>query len=403
MTWIFKILNWNLANSETQIQFRHLCSTHGIIIKDFLASFHKTEKLFSQGQTKLDANSLFLNDSHSSGLQQSQNAINTHTLNINYTKIHHSLTVTPSTLIHNRSTQQPKAVYPASTPHGQLGSTWITTHILEEYANVRKGMWEKTNIFLGVQRRWETWKWTTNTMQEKHEWEQTFFLRTTVNGSEQKYLSGHSRSAASEGRDYPIFGNNLLPILQAADTGFPYFATRQACLCISFIMAQLICIAPLWVCSLSLHAAFLARIPVDPGKCCVTKWQTSTDGKLDVTVLFIRTGNVGITQWTVQQTTPPHPNEPTREASHYRTQQWPASLHPACITHSTMTLLISTLHIPSKHWYQPTAPHGVTTSNLNLNSNCHEPEIYTNTLFSIPDTKLWVNYDRTTLPTLQKL
>jgi len=49
-------------------------------------------------------------------------------------------------------------------------------------------------------------------------------------GSEKKYLSGHSRSAALGGRDYSIFGNNLLPILQAAGTGFPYFAERQACL-----------------------------------------------------------------------------------------------------------------------------------------------------------------------------
>jgi len=53
-----------------------------------------------------------------------------------------------------------------------------------------------------------------------------------------------------------------------------------------------------------------------------------------------------------------------------------------------MTLLISTLHFRSKHWYQPTAPHGVTTSNLNLNTNCHETQIYTNTLISIPDMRL---------------
>jgi len=68
-----------------------------------------------------------------------------------------------------------------------------------------------------------------------------------------------------------------------------------------------------------------------------------------------------------------------------------------------MTLLTSTLHFPSKQWYQPTAPHGVTTTNLNMNTNCHEPQIYTNTLISIPDMRLWVNYDRTTLHTLQKL
>jgi len=37
-------------------------------------------------------------------------------------------------------------------------------------------------------------------------------------GSEMKYLSGHSRSAASGGTDYSTFGNNLLPILQAAGT-----------------------------------------------------------------------------------------------------------------------------------------------------------------------------------------
>jgi len=66
-----------------------------------------------------------------------------------------------------------------------------------------------------------------------------------VNGIEKKYLSGHSRNAAPGGRDYPIFGNNLLPILQAADTGFPYFAERQVCLYINVIMAQLICTAPL--------------------------------------------------------------------------------------------------------------------------------------------------------------
>jgi hypothetical protein len=55
-------------------------------------------------------------------------------------------------------------------------------------------------------------------------------------GSEKKYLSGHSRSAASGGKDYPIFGKNLLPVLQAADTGFPYFAERRACLYINVIM-----------------------------------------------------------------------------------------------------------------------------------------------------------------------
>jgi hypothetical protein len=76
------------------------------------------------------------------------------------------------------------------------------------------------------------------------------------------------------------------------------------------------------------------------------------------------------------------------------------SRQPAYITHSTMTLLTSILHFPSKHWYQPTAPHGVTPSNLNLNTNCHETQIYTNTLISIPDMRLWVNYDRTTLHTL---
>jgi hypothetical protein len=64
-------------------------------------------------------------------------------------------------------------------------------------------------------------------------------------GSEKKYLSGHSRSAALGGRDYPIFGNNLLPIFQAADARFPYFAQRQACHYINVIMAQLICTAPL--------------------------------------------------------------------------------------------------------------------------------------------------------------
>lgn len=174
VTWMFKILNWNLAISETQIHFRGLCSTHGIIIKDFLTSFHNPEKLFSEGQTKLYANSLFLNDS-----QQSQNTIKTHihtyTLNINYTKSHHSLTVTLSTLIHNKSTQQSEAVYPVSIPHGQLGSTWLTTHILRNM-----GKWEKTNLFLGVHRWWETW--TTNTTWEKHEWEQMVLLRTTVNG-----------------------------------------------------------------------------------------------------------------------------------------------------------------------------------------------------------------------------
>jgi hypothetical protein len=63
--------------------------------------------------------------------------------------------------------------------------------------------------------------------------------------SEKKYLSGHSRSAALGGRDYPIFGNNLLPILQAADKGFPYFAERQACLYLNVIMTQLICTVPL--------------------------------------------------------------------------------------------------------------------------------------------------------------
>jgi len=64
-------------------------------------------------------------------------------------------------------------------------------------------------------------------------------------GSEKKYLLGYSRSAALGGRDYPICGNNLLPILQAANTGFPYFAERQAYLCINVIMTQLICTAPL--------------------------------------------------------------------------------------------------------------------------------------------------------------
>jgi len=64
-------------------------------------------------------------------------------------------------------------------------------------------------------------------------------------GSENKYLSGRSRSAASGGKDCPIFGNNLLPILQAADTGFPYFAERKVCLYINVIMAQLICTVPL--------------------------------------------------------------------------------------------------------------------------------------------------------------
>jgi hypothetical protein len=63
-------------------------------------------------------------------------------------------------------------------------------------------------------------------------------------GSENKYLSGHSRSAALGGRDYPIFGNNLLPILQAANTGFLYFAERQTCLYINVILAHLICTAP---------------------------------------------------------------------------------------------------------------------------------------------------------------
>lgn len=70
-------------------------------------------------------------------------------------------------------------------------------------------------------------------------------------GNEKKYLSGYSRSAALGGRDQHIFGNNLLPILQAADKGFPYFAERQACLYINVIMAHYICTAPLWVCSLS--------------------------------------------------------------------------------------------------------------------------------------------------------
>jgi len=64
-------------------------------------------------------------------------------------------------------------------------------------------------------------------------------------GNEKKYLSGHSRSAALGGRDYSIFGNNLLSILQAADTGFPYFAEREACLYINVIMARLIYTAPL--------------------------------------------------------------------------------------------------------------------------------------------------------------
>lgn len=163
-------------------------------------------------------------------------------------------------------------------------------------------------------------------------------------GSEKKYLSGHSRNAALGGRDYPIFGNNLLPILHAADRGFPYFAERQACLYINIITAQLICTAPLWVCGLSLHTAFLVRIPVDPGKCCVPKWQTSTVGKQDVTVLFIRTGHDGITQWTVQWITPSHPNEPTRDASHYWTQQWPASLHPDQAIHIQGLTLEATKH-----------------------------------------------------------
>jgi len=153
-----------LANSETQILFRGLCSTHGIIIKDFLASFHKSEKLSSQGLTKLDANSLFLNDSHFSELQQSQNTIktHTHTLNINYTKSHHSLTVTLSTFIHDKSTQQPAAVYPVSTPHGQLGRTWLTTHILEEHGKVRKD-----KPFIGVTDDEKNGQ--QHTMQEKHE------------------------------------------------------------------------------------------------------------------------------------------------------------------------------------------------------------------------------------------
>jgi hypothetical protein len=137
-TWMFKILNWNLVNSETWTPLRGSCSTHGIIIQNFLASFHKPEKLCSQVQTKLDANSLFLNYSHFSGLQQPHNTINTHTHKINYNKTHHSLTVTLSTLIHNKSTHKPTAVYPVSTPHGQPGSTWLITHILGTQGKVRK-------------------------------------------------------------------------------------------------------------------------------------------------------------------------------------------------------------------------------------------------------------------------
>jgi hypothetical protein len=118
------------------------------------------EKLLSQGQTKLDANSLFLNDSHFSELQQSQNTINTHTHTFNYNKTRYSLAVTLSTLIHNKTTHQPTAVYPVITPHGQSGSTWLTTQILETHGKVRKD---------------------NNIPSKKHEREQMILFRTTVN------------------------------------------------------------------------------------------------------------------------------------------------------------------------------------------------------------------------------
>ena len=337
VTWMFKILNWNLANSETQILFRGLCSTHGIIIKDFLASFHKSEKLFSQGLTKLDANSLLLNDSHFSELQQSQNTIKTHThtytytLNINYTKSHHSLTVTLSTLIHNKSTQQPAAVHPVSTPHGQLGSTWLTTHILEEHGKVRKD-----KPFIGVHRRWEkrttyhtgkTWVRTNGPSQDHSQWE----VRRNIYQGTAEVLPWEEETIPS------LAIICFLSFRQQAQGFHTLLRDRLASICY-YGTAYLHC--SFMSLYLSLHAAFLVRIPDDSGKCCVPKWQPSTFGKLDVTVLFIRTGHDGITQWT----TPSHPTELTGEASHYRIQQWPASLHPDQAIHMHRLTLEVTRH-----------------------------------------------------------
>jgi hypothetical protein len=122
-----------------------------------------------------------------------------------------------------------------------LGSTWITTHILEEQGKVRKDK----PFFRGSQTM-SNMDMDSNIPCRKSMSENKWsFSGPQSMGSEKKYLSGHSRNAALGGRDYPIFGNNLLPILHAADRGFPYFAERQACLYINIITAQLICTAPL--------------------------------------------------------------------------------------------------------------------------------------------------------------
>jgi hypothetical protein len=96
-----------------------------------------------------------------------------------------------------------------------LGSTWITTHILEEQGKVRKD-----KPFFRVSQTMRNMDMDNNIPCRKNMSENKWsFSGSQSMGSENKYLSGHSRSAALGGRDYPIFGNNLLPILQAPDTG----------------------------------------------------------------------------------------------------------------------------------------------------------------------------------------
>jgi hypothetical protein len=70
-----KIHNQSVATFEACMLFRGLCFTHGVITKGSLSILWVSEASFS---TKLNANSLFLKLYYFTGLQISQDALNTH-------------------------------------------------------------------------------------------------------------------------------------------------------------------------------------------------------------------------------------------------------------------------------------------------------------------------------------
>jgi hypothetical protein len=110
LTWwwavrMFKILNRSLATFERWIPLKGVCSAHGLIMKSFLKHFISVRSWLLKFNTTLYWKSWSLKVCHFTGLQQSQNALNTNPLKH---QLHKNATFcySKTTLIHSKSTQQ---------------------------------------------------------------------------------------------------------------------------------------------------------------------------------------------------------------------------------------------------------------------------------------------------------